>query len=291
MSESQGTLLVVGVVVIGGAAFLLLGPTGKAEAATREREEDQDPEEKKTKEEPGFLDSLVSGLGSGFGSFFGAAGEGLGSAIGALAEKSAESGELQRSGRKLSQFGERSLQSTPIAKALGIRKETSRDRQKKKRQAENIRQGVLADMEAFAARAHLALARSDVREWVIDSDGTIFVFYQGIKDPFKIRVPERATNNRLAWSAEPVVRALGYFQQRGYRLTGPFVRYDPPAFSDANPYAPRLETRSFEAQRQGSPENTLKRADRLKRKLKKVTGEDPVVSADEEQPAEEPVEE
>ena len=54
-------------------------------------------------------------------------------------------------------------------------------------------------------------------------------------------MPPRFAAVRLAVAVEPIVRATGTTVQRGGRFGQPFVRHEPPAYDNRNPYAPTLQ--------------------------------------------------
>lgn len=150
-----------------------------------------------------------------------------------------------------------------VAHIFGLAKKPGQ--KKKARQVEDNREKAYrADMERFAARVHSYLVRPDVQQWQMNEKGDIWIFYRGQKKPWRVPVPDRAVIDRIAWAAEPVVRALGAFAQAGGRFTTPFVRHDPPAFSDANPYAPPHQTVSGRRALEESPEHKLALAKRLR---------------------------
>lgn len=184
----------------------------------------------------GLLDSLAQGAGG----LLSGIGAGLGTAVGSAlqqADLNDPRGEARRGLDKLADAGKEALST------IGIGSSPKKARAKKRENVGRI-EGDLWDMEQFAARTWSALARGDVREWIVSSRGkggfpVIDVYYSGQAAPFSITVPDRAQHERLAWAAEGIVRPLGRWEQRGVGpISGAFVRYDPPSYSDANPYAP-----------------------------------------------------
>lgn len=143
--------------------------------------------------------------------------------------------DWSKAGSKASDAGKKALS------VIGLASDPDKKKEAQKAQNAAVTQ-ILIDMEEFAARTHQLLARADVKEWVLSSSGvngspTFDVYLVGKDQPTRIEVPERAVQHRLAWAAEPIVRTLGVFVQRGRRIGVPWVRYDLPAYSDNNPHA------------------------------------------------------
>lgn len=140
-----------------------------------------------------------------------------------------------------------------VAAGLGLIGDPER-KEKQKIAATNYQNMLMRNMEDFAGRVHQWLVRPDVVEWVLSSSGvkgapTFDIYMLDAKGrrnptPYRVEVPERAAGQRLAWAAEPIVRALGVFVQRGTRIGVPFTRFEVPAFSDNNPFAPQGYTLS-----------------------------------------------
>lgn len=236
----------------------------------------------------GALDNIIGGIGQGIGGFFGAAGEGIGRAVGTAAESSGLEDKDSDFRRNIRKGGEKwQLLGSKLTGGL-IKDPTKKRKEKRKQQHADTTNRM--QLEAFAARAHQLMSRSDVREWVISSapEGsssivqhqknlgmstgnvpTIFVYFNGSNVPHKIAATYAPLDQRIAWVAEPVVRALGVFVQRGRRLDTPFRRHNPPAFDDRNPYAPLPST--VTAQNSAIEEFTTRD---LKRKGKALASKD-----------------
>lgn len=221
-------------VAVAGGAFLLL---------RQQQAEEAPPPPPRSGGGAGGASGILDGLSQGIGGFFAGAGEGIGRAIGGAVEGGDLGNEDSDLRRNIRRGGEK-WQLLGNKLTGGLIKDPTKKR-KKKREAEHAFRGDLASAELFAARVHQDLSGPDVTQWVLSSRGRNGnpIFDVFTSDPAKaawsIEVPERAGDMRLAWAAEPVVRALRVFTQRGRRFGEPFVRYTIPAYSDRNPYAPQ----------------------------------------------------
>lgn len=195
----------------------------------------------------GFLDDVLGGLGGGIGNFFGAVGQGAGAAVGQLLESQGlddPSSDTRQGLHKFANTLQSGLRKLPLGAAIGVK---DPNETKKKHAAFNhALENELEQMEQFAAQVHQTLSRHDVREWTLSSSGQngaprFDVWYEGNPKPWPIEVPPRFAAVRLAVAVEPIVRATGTTVQRGGRFGQPFVRHEPPAYDNRNPYAPTLQ--------------------------------------------------
>ena len=222
-APAPALLLVVGL----AGAWILFG-SGAAPPPEPEPEPEPEPPG------GGFLDQLGAGVAGGLGRGIGQLIEGGAGILTSLGEQAANDPE-SAPGRGARQLGRNVSNLVTGGKA---RKKT-----KKKRQQNQAIEQTAFDAERWAAHAWTVLSRHDVREWVVSSTGkagapVIDVYFAGVAAPHRLEVPERASIYRLAWVAEPIVRTLGRFVQRGGRIDVPWTTFDPPSFDDRNPYAP-----------------------------------------------------
>lgn len=218
-NDNVATVLVVGLVVVGGVAYYLLA-TPQGQALLRPR----------TEPNPNAGDPLTAVVNQ------------LGSLLSqGLTQANDPNSAIRIAGRKAGDTAAQALDTLGFVTSA-----TKKDREEKKAvhfEASSLQERTFA--QTFAQRAFVFASQTDVREWYIQPDGTWVILYRYRAEPVYLRPPEQAIN-KAAIGAELVFRLFGRYVSRGIGpVRGDLEFASEPAFADNNAFAP-LELRDTE---------------------------------------------